>query len=96
MTKAYLYKTIGVVVIACAGVVATSWWQVLAQHNSTPHPVTSDRILESKQEVAKTVEQSEKRLSEQLDKSYTEQRALNEKLDWIIKQMIENARGDNR
>lgn len=92
VSKAYLYRTVGIVLFSCAGLLATAWWAVLAQHSSTPHPATSQAITETRQEVTRAVEQSEERLAEQLDKGYQEQKALNEKLDWVIQQMIEDAR----
>ena len=92
VTKAYLYKTIGLTLAAVAGLQVTGQWQVMAQHSESPHPVTSDRIVEAKQEVAEQVKETEARLSEQLDKGYEEQKALNGKLDWIIQQMVEDTR----
>ncbi len=92
MTRAQMYRTIAVVFSSVAAAVILTFWQAFAQHNSTPHPVTTDRIGEAKQEVAQQVKESERRLSSQLDKSYQEQRAIDEKLDWIIQQMIEDAR----
>lgn len=97
VTRAQLYKTLAAVFSSAAVIVSTVFWQAFAQHNSTPHPVTSDRIVEAKKDVAEQVRESEKRIAAQLDKTYQEQRAIDDKLDWIIEQMIEEARrGDNR
>jgi hypothetical protein len=89
------YRTFVSTLAICLVAVATGSWAVLAQHSSTPHPVTTDRIDAAKSEVTHAVERSEERLQEQIREQRTEQRATDAKIDQILHLMIQRANAES-
>lgn len=90
VTFRVFYGTIGSL---CAAAL-TAGWLVMNAHAQAPHDdaVSNGEIQQIEARVTATVNKSEQNLKDQLDKQYEEQKAIDGKLDWIIQQMIEDAR----
>lgn len=84
------YGTLGSL---CAAAI-TAGWVVMNTHAASPHDdaVSNAELKETEIRVKESVEKTERNLKEQMDKQYMEQKTMDGKLDWIIQQMIEDAR----
>lgn len=91
------YRTFYVTLAILCGTAISAEWQIMRAHAEDPHQDAASitQIEKVEERLVKTVEKSEENLNEKLDRQYEEQKSIDDKLSWIIQQMVEsaNARG---
>lgn len=88
------YRTFYATLAILCGTAISAEWQIMRAHAEDPHQdaASVEQIQAVEKRVTTAVEKSEGNLNDKLDRQYQEQQSIDAKLDWIVQQMVEQAR----